>query len=72
MGVLRLICKFLTSGALDNELFIRNDKETPQGGPLFSLLANIYLNELDKKLTKYGRHFVRYADDCKSQWAENE
>ena len=28
------------------------------------LLANIYLNELDKELTRRGHHFVRYADDC--------
>lgn len=37
---------------------------TPQGGPLSPLLANIYLNELDKVLTERGLHFVRYADDC--------
>ena len=39
-------------------------KEPPQGGPLSPLLANIYLNELDKELTRRGHHFVRYADDC--------
>ena len=36
----------------------------PQGGPLSPLLANVYLNELDKELTRRGHHFVRYADDC--------
>lgn len=45
-------------------LFARSDKGTPQGGPLSPLLANIYLNELDKELTRRGHHFVRYADDC--------
>lgn len=38
-------------------------KGTPQGGPLSPLLANIYLDELDKELEKRGLSFVRYADD---------
>lgn len=61
---LRLIRKFLTSGVLDHGLFAKSEKGTPQGGPLSPLLANIYLNELDKELTRRGHHFVRYADDC--------
>lgn len=61
---LKLIRKFLTSGILDNGLFVKSEKGTPQGGPLSPLLANIYLNELDKELTKRGHRFVRYADDC--------
>lgn len=36
---------------------------TPQGGPLSPLLANIYLDALDKELEKRGVSFVRYADD---------
>ncbi|WHO86046.1 group II intron reverse transcriptase/maturase [Limosilactobacillus oris] len=62
--ILKLIRKFLTSGVLDHGLFAKSDKGTPQGGPLSPLLANIYLNELDKELTRRGHHFVRYADDC--------
>jgi group II intron reverse transcriptase/maturase len=38
-------------------------KGTPQGGPLSPLLANIYLDELDKELGARGLSFVRYADD---------
>jgi len=38
-------------------------KGTPQGGPLSPLLANIYLDPLDKELEKRGGAFVRYADD---------
>ena len=38
-------------------------KGTPQGGPLSPLLANIYLDPLDKELEKRGLAFVRYADD---------
>jgi RNA-directed DNA polymerase len=36
---------------------------TPQGGPLSPLLANIYLDPLDKELEQRGLAFVRYADD---------
>ena len=64
LWILRLIRKFLTSGVLDHGLFAKSEKGTPQGGPLSPLLANIYLNELDKELTRRGHHFVRYADDC--------
>lgn len=62
--VLKLIRKFLTSGVMDQGLFVRSDKGTPQGGPISPLLANVYLNELDKELTRRGHYFVRYADDC--------
>src|SRR5699024_11496393 len=59
-----MIRKFLTSGIMDGHLFHKSVKGTPQGGNLSPLLANIYLNELDKELTKRGHKFVRYADDC--------
>ena len=62
--ILSLIRKLLTSGVMDHGLFAKSEKGTPQGGPLSPLLANIYLNELDKELTRRGHHFVRYADDC--------
>ncbi|MFC6163716.1 group II intron reverse transcriptase/maturase [Lactiplantibacillus dongliensis] len=64
LWLLRLIRRFLTSGVMDGKLFERSDKGTPQGGPLSPLLANVYLNELDKLLTSRGHQFVRYADDC--------
>lgn len=62
--IISLIRKFLTSGIMDHGLFAKSEKGTPQGGPLSPLLANIYLNELDRELTRRGHHFVRYADDC--------
>src|SRR6202451_1127842 len=37
---------------------------TPQGGPLSPLLANIYLDALDKELDQRGHRYCRYADDC--------
>jgi RNA-directed DNA polymerase len=44
---------------------------TPQGGPLSPLLANIYLDPLDKELERRGIAFVRYADDI-ALFAEDE
>ena len=62
--LIRLIRRFLTSGVINGSNFETSIVGTPQGGPLSPLLANIYLNELDKVLTQRGLHFVRYADDC--------
>ena len=41
----------------------KRQKGTPQGGPLSPLLANIYLDALDKELERRGVSFIRYADD---------
>ncbi|MFC6202969.1 group II intron reverse transcriptase/maturase [Lactiplantibacillus nangangensis] len=62
--LLHLIRRFLTSGVMNGQLFQKTTTGTPQGGNLSPLLANIYLNELDKLLTSRGHQFVRYADDC--------
>jgi group II intron reverse transcriptase/maturase len=62
--LIRLIRRFLTCGVMNGKVLERSDRGTPQGGPLSPLLANIYLNELDKVLTLRGHKFVRYADDC--------
>jgi RNA-directed DNA polymerase len=42
---------------------VRRSRGTPQGGPLSPLLANLYLDELDRELARRGLSFVRYADD---------
>ncbi len=41
----------------------KRSRGTPQGGPLSPLLANIYLDELDKELEQRGLSVCRYADD---------
>ena len=41
-----------------------SEEGTPQGGPLSPLLANIYLDALDRELEQRGLAFSRYADDC--------
>ena len=62
--VLGLIGKYLRRGALVEGLVRASVEGTPQGGPLSPLLANIYLDPLDKELEKRGHKFCRYADDC--------
>ena len=61
--VISLIHKYLKSGIMIDEIKVKSDKGVPQGGPLSPLLANIYLNEADQELEKWGYKFVRYADD---------
>ena len=71
--VVSLIHKYLRSGVMVNDLFVRSEEGTPQGGPLSPLLSNVMLNELDKELERRGLPFVRYADDsmifCRSKRA---
>ena len=61
--VLKLIWKFLRSGILDKDIYIDTTEGAPQGGPLSPILANVYLNKLDRELEKRNHLFIRYADD---------
>jgi RNA-directed DNA polymerase len=61
--VLKLIWKFLRSGILDKDIYIETTEGAPQGGPLSPILANVYLNKLDRELEKREHRFIRYADD---------
>jgi group II intron reverse transcriptase/maturase len=62
--VLKLIGRYLRSGVMINGVVVETEEGTPQGGPLSPLLANIYLDPLDRELEKRGHSFSRYADDC--------
>jgi len=62
--VLHLIGKYLRRGAMVDGVVEASEEGTPQGGPLSPLLANIYLDALDKELERRGHRFCRYADDC--------
>ena len=62
--VLRLIGKYLRAGVMIEGVLQSSEEGTPQGGPLSPLLANIYLDALDRELERRGLAFSRYADDC--------
>lgn len=63
--MLQLIGRFLRAGVILPEgCHVSSEEGTPQGGPLSPLLANIYLDKLDKELEQQGLKHVRYADDC--------
>ena len=69
--VISLITRMLKSGVWTQGKVEKSEVGLMQGGPLSPLLANIYLDELDKELEKRGHRFARYADDlvilCKSK-----
>lgn len=70
-AVLRLIVQWLKCGVMEEGRWRPTDAGTPQGGVISPLLANIYLDELDRTWKykrmwyRYGHnaHLVRYADD---------
>jgi RNA-directed DNA polymerase len=62
--LLRLLRRYLESGAMVGGVIQEREEGTPQGGPLSPLLSNIMLDDLDKELERRGHHFCRYADDC--------
>ena len=62
--VLGLIGRYLRAGIMIEGVVQVSEEGTPQGGPLSPLLANIYLDALDRELVRRGLAFCRYADDC--------
>jgi group II intron reverse transcriptase/maturase len=77
--VLRLIRQWLEAGVLEDGTVRETLAGTPQGGVISPLLANIYLDALDRYWETECRHLgrlVRYADDfvvlCGSEPAARE
>jgi group II intron reverse transcriptase/maturase len=64
--VLKLLRQWLEAGVLDDGSIRETLAGTPQGGVISPLLANIYLNALDRAWHAEAQHLgvlVRYADD---------
>lgn len=69
--ILHVIKQWLKCGYVEDDQHRQSKRGTPQGGVISPLLANIYLNPLDKAFErgKLGTiregsiHIVRYADD---------
>lgn len=76
--ILKLIRQWLRSGILYGNILTVSELGTSQGSVISPMLANIYLNTLDKLWEKYGLTqgiLVRYADDtvviCKNKKSAN-
>jgi group II intron reverse transcriptase/maturase len=54
---LRLIRKFLKAGYIEDWQFHKTYSGTPQGGIISPILANIYLDQLDKYMREYAIKF---------------
>jgi len=70
-AVIKLLKMWLAAGVMEEGKVNKTILGTPQGGVISPLLANIYLNALDRLWTAKGygskrehdAHLVRYADD---------
>lgn len=56
---LNIIRQFLKAGYVENWKYNKTYSGTPQGGICSPILANIYLNELDKKLDEISKRFTQ-------------
>ncbi len=63
-GAIRLVRAYLNAGIMDGGVVAARTEGAPQGSPLSPLLANVLLDEVDRKLERRGHRFARYADDC--------
>ncbi len=69
--VLALVKAFLSQGVMEDGQMREAESGTPQGGVISPLLANIYLDGLDRQMAEKSYVMVRYADDlvilCRSR-----
>lgn len=73
---LKLVRAMLSAGVMEHDTISSGDAGTPQGGVISPLLANIYLDRVDRAWAETGRGvLVRYADDlivmCKTEQEAN-
>ena len=70
--ILKLLRALLRAGVMEDGIVRHRTTGTPQGGVVSPLLANVYLNQLDRAWQRRGRGVLcRYADDlvvmCRSR-----
>ncbi len=61
--VLSLLEAFLAQGVLNGVDIEFPEDGTPQGAVISPLLANLYLDPLDRLMERHGMEMIRYADD---------
>lgn len=61
--LVQLIRQWLVADVIDFMDVVPSELGVPQGEAISPLLANIYLDPLDKEFEQTGTSFVRYADD---------
>lgn len=59
---IRLIRKFLKAGYIEDWVYHKTYSGTPQGGTISPILANIYLDKLDKYMQEYIQKFNKGKD----------
>jgi CRISPR-associated protein Cas1 len=62
-GILWLVKAWISVGVATDQAVIPAEKGIPQGAVISPLLANLYLNEFDHKISNSEVKLVRYADD---------
>jgi RNA-directed DNA polymerase len=62
--LLRIVRRILEAGMMWEGVSSERHEGTPQGGPVWLLLANLLLDDLDNELERRGHRFCRHADDC--------
>lgn len=66
-SILHMIKQWIETGVMEGGIVSHTEQGTPQGSPISPLLANVFLDRLDKEWKQYGRstdtHLVRFADD---------
>ena len=73
LKVTRLVCAFLKAGVLAEDVFLRSDAGTPQGGILSPLLANVVLTAIEARYERFiapgrtrdGKAYVRPGDQIR-------
>ncbi|WP_291528637.1 reverse transcriptase/maturase family protein [Bacteroides sp. UBA939] len=64
---IRLIRKFLNAGYIEDWKFHKTYSGTPQGGIVSPILANIYLDKLDKYMKEYTQNFDKGKNRKRSE-----
>ncbi len=59
----QFIARWLCAPVIDGDQKENPHQGIPQGSPLSPLLANLYLDQMDKALIDKGYRVIRYADD---------